>query len=460
MRLRDSITTRMALGYGVLVLTSITVISLVFYFATVGMLQGSLDNQISTLSDQLADTYGERPLNDLIRVMDQQLESGLDSEAGILLVLTADGERVAGNRREWQGDIEPLGELLTDSLPGPDPDSEVRYMLTGLGEDRLLLVGYDMQEQVALRSVLQRALVAGAVVALLLVVAGAVFFRRQLEQRIGEIRRAAHDIEQGNLNRRIPIAGDDEFQRLGLDINRMLDRIQLLMEGVRHVSNSIAHDLRTPLTRIRNRLEASLRAPLSPHQRLEEVAEATTALDDLLLLFDKLLQIAEAEAGVRTRNSTEVDFTALAHDMVELYDASAEEAGVRLVMQNAPPICVQGDRDLLASAVASLIDNALKYAVEGGAIVVELEQTATEALLCVRDFGPGIPDDELSRVTQRFYRVDKSRSQPGNGLGLAIVRAIAQLHGGTLRLENASPGLRAMLSLPLAAGNAESSGAK
>jgi signal transduction histidine kinase len=448
-RLRDSIATRLALGFGILVSVTVSLVAIVFYFATMGALDSSVDEQIHTLSSRLATTYRERPLAELVDDIDEQLEDGSDSDAEIFLVLTPDGRRLAGNVPEWEGEVSPPGEVLSSTIDSPDGTSEVRYMLTELNNGRMLLVGFDLSEQAALRLLVQRALVAGALAALLLTVVGSVYFRHQIERRIGDIRRAARDIELGNLHRRIAISGQDEFQRLGLDINRMLDRIQQLMEGVRHVSNSIAHDLRTPLSRIRNRLESALRQPLSIEAQRSLIVETTEHIDELLLLFNKLLQIAEAESGMRPAFSERVDLAALAQDLYELYDASAEDAKKQLKLQVQAGLSVNGDRDLLANALASLLDNALKYAGANSTVTMEVCASGGQALLMVKDEGPGIAESELNNVTRRFYRLDHSRSKPGNGLGLSIVKAIANLHGGTLHLRNLHPGLEVALALPL-----------
>jgi signal transduction histidine kinase len=279
-----------------------------------------------------------------------------------------------------------------------------------------------------------------------LVVLGAWLSRRQIERRVGSIRHTALMIGSGNLAQRIPVSGDDEFARLGVDINRMLDRIEQLMNGVRQVSNAIAHDLRTPLTRVRSALDEALRKERSV-PGLTDAARATIeGIDDLILLLNKLLQIAEAEAGMRAEAYEPVDVSAIVRDMVELYDAAAEEAGVQLSsVGDATAVWARGDRDLLATAVASLLDNAIKYAGHGA----HIEASAAHGQIVVRDDGPGVPAADLPRLTERFYRVDRSRRLPGNGLGLAIVAAIAKLHGGELQLANAAPGLRAVVVLPV-----------
>jgi signal transduction histidine kinase len=228
----------------------------------------------------------------------------------------------------------------------------------------------------------------------------------------------------------------------------MLDRIEHLMEGVRHVSNAIAHDLRTPLSRVRSKLDEALQHELTITTLSDAAYAAIEGIDDLILVFEKLLQIAEAESGMRTKSFDLIDLNGVAHDMVELYDASAEENRVTLKASHENTALAIGDRNLLASAVASLIDNAIKYA--GPSATVEIGAYTDEQMvsIVVRDNGPGIPTEELPRVTERFYRLDQSRSLPGNGLGLSIVSAIATLHGGKLYLSDAAPGLIARIELP------------
>jgi len=274
-------------------------------------------------------------------------------------------------------------------------------------------------------------------------------FRRRLEGRIGDIRRTAHEIEAGDLSRRIPIAGgEDEFARLGQDINRMLDRIEHLMAGVRHVSNAIAHDLRTPLGRIRSQLEEALR-PAKPQRQLVETANfAIGQIDELIRFFDRLLQIAEAEAGTRRQSFAAVRLQPVIADVIELYDAEAEFRNIDLKAEAETDATAFGDRDLLANAIANLVENALKYAGAGATARVRTRCERHEILIIVEDNGPGVSVPERARVVERFYRIDASRAVPGNGLGLSIVSSIAELHWGALRLEDAGPGLRACLVLP------------
>jgi signal transduction histidine kinase len=266
------------------------------------------------------------------------------------------------------------------------------------------------------------------------------------------IRRTAREIEAGDLSRRIPVRGvEDEFSRLVGDINNMLDRIEHLMDGVRHFSNAIAHDLRTPLGRIRGALDEALRRGKEGASLASPARAAIAEIDELIRVFDRLLQIAEAESGTRRQSFAPVLIDPVIADVVELYDATAEQRSSVLRREVDPAVVTLGDRNLLASAVANLVDNALKYAGPGATVRVRTWRRLDTVAIIVEDDGPGIPAADRTRVVERFCRLDASRHLPGNGLGLSIVAAIAQLHGGALHLEDAAPGLRARIVLPAAA---------
>ena len=298
-------------------------------------------------------------------------------------------------------------------------------------------------------ALIDRAIATGGLLALLLALGGTQLFRQQIERRIWTIRHAASDIETGNLSRRIPLSDEpDEFDRLSADINRMLDRIEHLMEGVRHVSNTIAHNLRTPLGRIRGYLDEALHGRPEV-QGLTAVGNvAIDEIDGLIVVLDKLLQIAEAESGTRRQPFEPVALREVITTLMELYDAAAEDQGVALISDIEGEPVVLGDKDLLAGILANLLDNALKYAGSPATIEVQVVQELTKTNLIVQDNGPGIPKDERPKVLQRFYRLD--RHQGGSGLGLPIVAAFTQLHGGDLCLEDAEPGLRVRIILPRA----------
>jgi signal transduction histidine kinase len=447
-KLTDSIAARLALGNGALLLALILVTAGVFYFGTVGVLAHSVDGKIVSISNRLRNEFGNRPTADLVDEINRELTDGIDSDTEIFLVTAPSGERVAGNLSSWPRSGVPLGQLFNREVIRDGRPSSARLFAQSLPRGRLLYVGRDLSDQRAIRMLVVHALYSAAAVSLVLVVLGAWLFRHQIEQRIGGIRHTAYEIESGNLGKRIQVSGDDEFARLGVDINRMLDRIEQLMNGVRHVSNAIAHDLRTPLGRVRARLDEALRRERTVPALTDAARTAIDSIDDLILLLNKLLQIAEAESGMRAATFEPVDLSRIVRDMVELYDAAAEEAGVRLTVSSRGAVWAQGDHDLLATAVASLIDNALKYAGRGASVELTARAEAHAACVVVRDDGPGVPAAELPRLTERFYRLDRARQQPGNGLGLAIVSAIATLHGGALQLANAQPGLEATIRVP------------
>ncbi|PHV33243.1 histidine kinase [Janthinobacterium sp. BJB312] len=442
-----SIAARLALGYGVLVVVSISIVCAVFYFGTIGVLDRSVDRKLTLLSERLAALYQQGDSSRTTAEIAHLLTDRTDSDTEIFLLVGADGRRVAGNLSAWPDVGSPVGRLLHRDVTREGRRVPARMLIRDLEGGARLFVGRDMEEGKSIRTLVLRSLAYGGGVAILLVVAGAWLFRRQLEARIGQIRRTAGEIEAGDLSRRIPVASEDEFGLLSRDINRMLDRIEHLMEGVRHVSNAIAHDLRTPLGRIRNKLDGALRQQQDVAGYAQTAQAAIDDIDDLTRVFDKLLQIAAAESGMRPENFDDIDLQQIGADIVEMYEATADEQGVLLVQMYGDGVPARGDRNLLGSALASLVDNAIKYAGPGATVEVSAGSDEQGGWLAVRDNGPGVPKEELPKLTQRFYRLDKSRHLPGNGLGLSIVAAIAALHGGSLEIEDAAPGLRLRLRL-------------
>jgi signal transduction histidine kinase len=452
---------RLALSYGLLAICSMSVISAAFYFGTVGVLARSTDAKLQSLSKRLAEHFENRGEDRLRREIEQLLADGIEQDTEVYLLVAPDGRKTVGNIFGWTKASAPLDTLTNLAVMRNGRPSLSRLLPRLLPDGSILVVGRDLQDQREIEQLVWRALLAGGAVALLLAAGGALLFRRQLEHRVGAIRRTALEIEAGDLSRRIPISDvGDEFARLSRDINRMLDRIEHLMDGVRHVSNAIAHDLRTPLGRIRSRLEEAL----SPGDSKSTVQLAATArfaieqVDELIQMLDRLLQIAEAESGARRQSFAPVPLASVLSDVVELYDAAAEDEGIALISEiQGRPIAL-GDKNLLMSALANLIDNALKYAGPGSTVQVRAIEERDTVAVVVQDDGPGIPATERARVVDRFYRLDQSRSLPGNGLGLSIVTAIASLHSGELDLADASPGLIARIVLPRAEAAAPPSG--
>ena len=290
--------------------------------------------------------------------------------------------------------------------------------------------------------------VAGAVAGIAALALGFLTARR-LEHRLRGVRAAAEEVMAGDLTRRLPSAGTgDEFDQLTATINTMLARIEDLVRDLRQVTDNIAHDLRSPLSRLRQKLEAAQAAARNPAADAQTLAEASAELDAGLATFASLLRIARAEAGLRTTAPTLLDLSALATGMAETFTAVAEEQGQHLLASITPGLSLKGDAALLRQALANLIENAMLHGGPGVTIRLGLSQLNGTTHLQVADNGPGIPPEEFSKVTRRFYRLDRSRSTPGTGLGLALVAAVAQLHGATLLLSDAAPGLSVTLVFP------------
>ena len=299
-----------------------------------------------------------------------------------------------------------------------------------------------------LRDLLTNALLWALVVVVGMAIIGAVVARSLFRRTIANISDTATAIAAGNFARRVALSGrGDEFDQLAETINDMLDRIGRLMDGVRQVSNAIAHDLRTPIARARTKLEDAALHAMTETDLRAAIEQATADLDGIVRIFQALLRIAEIEAGSRRSAFAPLDVAPLLTDLAELYSAVAEECGQTLAVDVAPALPIQGDRDLIQQAVANLLDNALKFSPPAGTVTLRAHAARGGVEIEISDQGPGIPDEDRARATERFYRGEAARSTPGSGLGLALVQAVAQLHSGGVFLSDAAPGLRAKLSL-------------
>ncbi|HEV7163765.1 MAG TPA: HAMP domain-containing sensor histidine kinase [Gammaproteobacteria bacterium] len=446
-RLWASLTFRIALLYGVLMMASLAVISAVFYYGTVVVQARDIDRNLEEGAQSLSGSYKTHGRAGLQKEIEQLLDDGINQDTEVYLLLDPQGHKLAGNLIDWQADAAPLDTLVTESVQRYGRPSLSRLLWHHLPDGATLVVGRDLHDKQRIRSLVWRSLAVGGGIALLLIFAGALLFRRQFARNLSVIRRTALEVQSGNLSQRIPVTpAEDEFTRLSRDINHMLDRIEQLMDGVRHVSNTIAHNLRTPLGRTRAQLEEALRHHRDATPVSEAAAAAIQDIDALILVFERLLQIAEAESGARRRPFEAVDLRTVVTDVVELYDAMAETRDMALSAEMDDETSVLGDRHLLSAALANLVENAIKYADGSPTIRVSVREEPAHVIIEVEDHGPGIPADAIPRVTERFYRLESR--VPGSGLGLSIVTAIANMHRGTLRLDDAAPGLRARIILP------------
>jgi signal transduction histidine kinase len=372
------------------------------------------------------------------------------AEERMLLLTDAQMKPLAGNLPAWP-----------DHVPATSGTYTIKTLLKGkpvqlvLVRDNLpggysLLVGRDVSRFQPLAHRFWFGLAAAVAVLSLVGVFGAILIRRAILSRIQTIRQTALAIVQGDLSRRLPAQrGGDELDTLSGTINRMLEQIEQLFRGVRNVSDSIAHDLRTPLAELRSRLEElSLTRP-GPERTFEEIDAAVADVDHVMRIFNALLRLAEMDTGLRRSGFVEIDVANTLAEAVEFYLPAAELKEVQLLYHDHGPLRIAGDPLLLAQAIGNLIDNALKYAGERGTVTVESQRLADgSALLSVSDSGPGIPDAEKPRAAERFYRGETSRGSPGVGLGLSLVQAVAKLHGGQLELLDNHPGLRAQMRIP------------
>jgi len=316
-----------------------------------------------------------------------------------------------------------------------------------------LIVGRDIRERRGFAAIIFQGFFFGVIgIVVFSAVAGGLTARRVL-RRIDSITDTSTKIMSGNLSERVPVTKrNDEFDRLANSLNDMLDRIEQLMQGLKDVTDNVAHDLKTPLTRLRNKSEAALRPGVSAKERQKALETTIEESDQLIRTFNALLMIARAEAGAPSGAFADVDISEVATDMAELYQPVVEDAGMTLETNIAADIHLRANRELIGQALVNLVENAVKYA-RTGKVTVGVRESNDRVLIEVTDEGPGIPEADRGEVTKRFVRLEKSRTETGSGLGLSLVSAVAQLHRGTLRLEDAEPGLRAIIDLPKSAKN-------
>jgi signal transduction histidine kinase len=406
------------------------------YLRVAGALQEQLDAAIaSDAQDLLTEYEAAGPVGLVASVTDATRRHGMQVQ-----LQTSNGETVVGNIRGA-----PVGLVGFDTLHLPD-GRDVRALGAALPGGLNLIVAADLAPLRRSATALTSALpVAGAVAAAAALVLG-FFAARQLEKRLRAVSDAAEAVARGDLSRRLPESGTgDEFDRLSATTNTVLARVEALVEGLQATTTSIAHDLRSPLFRLRQALEAALARPRAPAEDAATLEASLAELDVVLATFSALLRIARAEAGVAGAGFVSVDLSDIAGRIAETYEAVAEEAGQSLRAEITPGLHVAGDPDLLRQALANLIENALTHGGPGVAVKLALRPGPA---IEVADNGPGIPPEEYGRVLQRFTRLDASRNTPGTGLGLALVAAVARLHGAKLTLGDAGPGLLVTIAFP------------
>lgn len=420
--------------------------------------EATLDAEVTGLAEQ----YAQRGLSGLVQIVAAR-SAGDRGDGMLYLVTDPEGLPLAGNLAGWPKGVPihpgalsfQIAVTRTGDDAGERETHPARGQLFAMPGGYRLLVARDISDAAAFRDRIKTTLLWSGLLALGIGVVGGAAMSRNMLRRVEEVNRTAERVVAGNLSDRVPRQGtNDEFDQLAANLNGMLDQIERLMTAMREVTDNVAHDLRTPLSRLRARLELALIGPADPTAQGEAMRAAIEEADRLLATFNALLRIAEAEAGARAGTDEELDLGALARAAVELYEPLAEQQGRTLRLDGTAGAIVRGDRHLLSQALANLIDNALKYG--AGDIVATVRREAGGIIVEVADRGPGIPERDRESVFDRFVRLEPSRSTPGNGLGLSLVRAAARRHDASVTLGDNNPGLRVKIAFPAAPAAAQS----
>ncbi|MGF1610704.1 MAG: sensor histidine kinase [Kiloniellales bacterium] len=432
----------------------LALVGFIYWLATDSVTR-QIDKTIDAEIRGLAEQYRQRGTVGLIQVIRQRTE-GAGAARGLYLLTDQRFLPLAGNLSRWPDAAPDPDGWITFPLEFPDSEGGLNFgrgRVFELSGGLHLLVGHDLRERTRIAAVIRETLAWGLIAVVGLSLAGGLLMSRSLLSRIDRVNATARDIMAGDLSRRVPTSGrDDEFDRLAGNLNAMLDRIERLLAGMKQVSDNIAHDLRSPLTRLRSRLEVTLMERHDEAAYRQAIEQTIAEADGLLKTFNALLSIAQAESGAPRQGFAPVELGALVGDVAELYEPLAEDRGLTLELGEVAPMTIAGDRHLLFQGLVNLLDNAIKFSPSGGRIALSLTRSGERACLTVADSGPGIPEAARAQVLDRFVRLESSRSTPGSGLSLAA--AVARLHDGELRLEDNAPedntpGLRASLLLPL-----------
>jgi len=455
---------RLAALYFVVFAASVLGVLLFVYWTSADFVERQTEATLDAEITGLAEQYAQRGLSGLIQIVAAR-SAGDRGDGMLYLVTDPSGKPLVGNIADWPAGAKAVSGSVSFTVAVTVKNHVENHPARGLlivtPQDFRLLVGRDISDATTFRDRIKTTLLWSGLVALGVGLIGGSVMSRNMLRRVEQVNRTAERVIAGHLSDRVPVTGTrDEFNQLAINLNSMLDQIQRLMTGLREVSDNVAHDLRTPLARLRARLELTLLMPAGDAAqgeaiKSEAIRAAIDEADRLLATFNALLSITEAESGAGRDRAEPLDLGELARAAAELYEPVAEEKGFVLRLDSAPGVMIRGDRHLLSQAVANLLDNALKYG-GGGEVPGEIGLSVAEydgrAALEVSDRGPGIPEADRGNVFDRFVRLEPSRSTPGNGLGLSLVRAAARLHNGAVTLRDNAPGLTVRLEFPALAG--------
>jgi signal transduction histidine kinase len=416
------------------------------YWTTSMFMEQQTMETINAEVQGLSEQYRHLGLVGLVGVINQRIARD-PSGRSIYLLTDSRFKPLVGNLEEWPREGTSTDTWFQFALSDNPAEHRTalarRFTLVG---DFHMLVGRDVSEKNAIQQKIIESLGWGLAMTIVLGLLGGVLMSRSILGRIDLINRTSREIMRGDLARRMPLNDtSDEFDQLAQNLNAMLDQIEQLMAGIRQVSDNIAHDLRTPLNRLRTRIEVTLLEKPDLSSYREALEQTIVEADELIKTFNALLTIAQAEAGSSRGDFQEVDLVTLAGDVAELYEPLAEEKGVEFDIHLLPAPPVLGNRHLLAQALANLLDNSIKHTPPGGRVALKLRTERGSPMISVSDNGPGIPKEERDKVLERFYRLEMSRCTPGSGLGLSLVSAVTKLHKANLELRDNLPGLEVLL---------------
>ena len=426
------------------------------YLSTSSYVRGRSDRAIMTDYVSLQGAYAQSGREGLAALIEQRIADRGFAGNVYLLVDRALVPR-AGNLKAWPATVTAARGWAEFRAPEPLRGTADRPLLRAMLEtfangDRLL-VGRDIGDLDSFTDQMKLAVISGIALIFVLAAVASILVTRRTVGRIESINATSRAIMQSGLDKRIPLRGtNDEWDRVAENLNQMLDRIETLVAEVKQVSDNVAHDLRTPLTRMRGRLEKAYHGQRIGEDDKSLIGDTIADLDAVLRIFSSLTRIAQIETRERKGAFRTVNLVEIAGEVVELYDAAAEPDGTRLTIVGEREVLVTGDRDLIFDAIANLVDNAIKHGRAGGHVVVANEIIDGRPVVSIADDGPGIPADQHEHVFKRFYRLEQSRYTPGNGLGLSLVAAVARLHGARIEMRDNSPGLKLMLWFSAPAG--------
>jgi signal transduction histidine kinase len=416
------------------------------YWSTTSYVRGRLDHTITAELAILQKAYASAGRSGVIATISQRL-SDQRFEGSVYLLADPSFAPVAGNLTDWPSAMN--GSSGWGELSAREGRPLLRAAFETLPDDSHLLVGKDIDDLDEFTHRIKAALTLCVLLIFVLAGVASVFVTRRTVGRIEAINATSRAIMQSGLGQRIPQrATGDEWDELAANLNSMLDRIEALMGEVKQVTDNVAHDLRTPLARMRGRLEKAYHKQHVGDYDQSLIGDTLADLDGVLRMFSSLTRISQIEGHDRTTAFRPVNLVEIASEVVELFDAAAEDKGGHLKAVGDRRVLARGDRDLLFDAVANLVDNAIKHGRDAGQVTVEVKESAGRTVISVADDGPGIPVDEYQHVFKRFYRLERSRRTPGNGLGLSLVAAVARLHGAHIEMIDNAPGLKFQLWFP------------